>query len=350
MLKRFEANPILTKDEIRPSREDLHVVGVFNPGACVAGDEIVLVLRVAEACRPEKGWVSVPVIQFDSGVPVLAVKRWKMHSRHTIDTSDPRVLLVDNRLYLTSLSHFRLARSRDGVNFTVDDDVFMWPCTPDERFGVEDPRISLIEGRYYIAYAAVSENGVGVKLAVTGDFRRVERLGMVFHPQNKDVCLFPEPIAGHYVALHRPFTLPYSAPSIWYAESPDLRFWGNHGCLLQPQANRWEAEKIGAGPQPLRTPEGWLVLYHGCGADGAYALFLCLLDLQNPRRILYRSRKPILAPEAEWERNGFMPNVVFSNGWVALPDGRVLIYYGAADDKIGAAETSRQALLDLVNA
>jgi len=345
LIERNSANPILQTTDVKPSAEGLKVIGVFNPGACLFNDEIILLARVAEACQQESGWVKIPIIKLDDGHPRLEILTWQENGRHKIDKSDPRKYLIDGKMYLTSVSHLRLVRSKDGVHFTVDPEPFISPVTSAEIYGIEDVRITRINDSYYLTYTAVSGEGHGVVLASSKDFTTIERHGMIFPPQNKDVCLFPEKIQNKYIALHRPLGDTFGKPSIWYAESPDLLHWGNHSCLMRPGDNEWEQEKIGAGPQPIKTPDGWLLLYHGCGHNSIYSLFLCLLDLNDPRKILKRGNFPILTPEDKWETNGFFPNVVFSNGWVLIPDGTVKIYYGAADNSICLAEATLDNLL-----
>jgi len=302
-------------------------------------------MRVAEACVPEKKWLKIPIVKFQDGESCIEIKSWKKNDPRIVDDGDPRKFLIDGKMILTSLSHLRLARSKDGVHFTISDQPFLFPAREDETFGVEDPRITQLGDTFYITYTAVSPDGYGVSLASSKDFVKIERHGMIFPPSNKDTCIFPEKIGHQYIALHRPMATPFSKPSIWYAESPDLIHWSNHSCVLRPQDNRWENEKIGVGPQPLKTEEGWLLLYHGCGLDSLYSLHLCLLDLADPRVVLKRSSRPFLIPEDEWEKKGFFANVVFSNGWV-LENDLVRIYYGAADDNICLAETTVNSLLD----
>jgi predicted GH43/DUF377 family glycosyl hydrolase len=346
-IKRNVNNPIITTKDLPPTSDSLKVVGVFNPGACLFGDEIILLARVAETCDQENGWVKIPIIKLNEGHPHLEILTWQENGSHTFDKSDPRKYLIDGRQYLTSVSHLHLMRSNDGVHFTVNSEPFLSPKTPEEIYGVEDVRITKIANTYYMAYTAVSGEGHGVGLASTNDFIHVERRGMIFPPLNKDLCIFPEKIHNKYIAFHRPLGDMFGKPSIWYAESPDLLHWGNHSCLMRPNDNEWEEEKIGAGPEPIKTPEGWLLLYHGCGRNSIYSLFLCLLDLNDPRKILKRGNFPILTPEDDWEKKGFFPNVVFSNGWILMPDGTVKIYYGAADNSICLAETTLKDLLNI---
>ena len=358
-LRRLSDQPILQTSDVKPAIAGFEVLGAFNPAACWVDGEILLLLRVAEAPKPEKGFLTIPLIEDQDGVPVLTIRRFAKPD----EDHDPRVVTIEGKQYLTSLSHLRLARSRDGLHFEIEDKPFLFPARMDESYGIEDARITFLEGQYWITYTAVSEHGPAVGLAVTTDFQTpptvvrpsaeppggtapVERLGLILPPPNKDVALFPEKVGGNYLMLHRPMVSDIGKPSVWLAESPDGIHWGNHRFLfggrgLTDPKFSWEGGKIGGGPQPLLTDEGWLVCYHGADADHAYALALALLDRDDPTIVLGRSEVPLLTPELSWEREGFFPNVVFSNGWVQWPDGRIWVYYGAADSGVGVAELVR---------
>lgn len=339
-LNRLSDQPIMQTHDVNPYLDGFEVLGAFNPAACQFGDETLLLLRVAEAPKAEKGFLAIPLIEEQNGVPTLVVK----HLKEPKTPYDPRVVSIDGNVYLTSLSYLRIARSIDGVHFTVDDRPFLFPARMDEAYGIEDARITFLEGKYWITYTAVSENGPGVGLAVTTDFINVERIGMILPPPNKDVALFPEKINGNYCLLHRPMVSDIGKPSVWLAESADGIHWGNHRFLFGGRGTdaesdfAWEGAKIGAGPEPMLTDEGWLVCYHGADHTHAYSLALALLDKDDPSIVLDRSEVPLLTPELIWEQEGFFPNVVFSNGWIKRPDGTIWIYYGAADSGVGLAE------------
>ncbi len=342
--RRLSDQPILQTSDVKPSIEGFDVLGAFNPAACIFENEVILLLRVAEAPKAEKGQVAIPFIEDKNGVPTLTVK----HFPEPTEDYDPRVINLNGKVYLTSLSHLRLARSHDGIHFTIDEKPFLFPARMDESYGIEDARITYLEGKYWITYTAVSEHGPGVGLAVTSDFKTVERVGMILPPPNKDVALFPKKINGKYYLLHRPMVSDIGKPSVWLAESEDGKHWGNHQFLFGGRGHTderfaWEGGKIGAGPEPILTDEGWLVCYHGADATHAYSLALALLDKDDPSIVLDRSDEPLLSPELTWEREGFFPNVVFANGWVQWPEssdkaGQIWAYYGAADSGVGLAE------------
>ncbi len=344
MITRYEHNPIIKPEDVKPSIEGYKVVGAFNPGATRFGDEIMLLVRIAESCEPEAGSVRVPVYRFERDGAHPAIQEFRIDECEQSD--DTRVVFCNGRTYLTSLSHIRLARSRDGIHFKVDTEPFIYPIDESEEYGVEDARVTFVDGKYYITYTAISGDSWATALAVTEDFKNVERKGIIFHPENKDVAIFPEKVNGMYVALNRPNNTLFGKPSIWYSESPDLIHWGNHRCILRPRhGNRWEAQRIGAGAPPIKTARGWLVICHGKGDTGAYSLFCVLLDLEKPYKVLKQSSEPLMVPEEHYETNGFFPNVVFSNG-VVERDGKLFVYYGASDDTTNVAITDIESLLE----
>jgi len=343
MFTRCSSNPVVKPADVTPSLEGYQVVGAFNPAATVFNDQVILLLRVAENCIPVEGKYRVPIYDFSDGIGKPAIKEF--------DASDPDASLKDTRGvvykgkdYLSSMSHIRAARSSDGINFTVDKTPFIFPKSLEEEYGVEDPRITCIDGKYYINYSIVSQDSWCTALAVTEDFKSYEKLGIIFHPENKDVTIFPERINGKYIALHRPNNSGFGKASIWYAESPDLLHWGKYRCLLRPRDTSYESMKIGGGAPPIKTKDGWLCIYHGKGDNQRYSLFAMLLDLEKPWEIIKHPIKPIFEPEAEYETNGFFPNVVFSNGMFEK-DGRLYMYYGASDDTSCLATTTVNEIL-----
>ena len=342
-MQRHPENPVITPDMVKPCAPGYRVRGAFNPGAIRFGDEILLLLRVAEDCPAEAGEVAVPIVDIVDGKPVPSVLRVRKNDPD-VQLKDTRGVVYKGKDYLSTMSHIRVARSRDGVHFTVDDTPFIFPSSPEDIYGVEDARVTKIEGQYYINYTCVSSDGWATVLATTEDFKTVQRLGIIFHPEDKDVSIFPEKVNGKYVALHRPNNSGFGKPSIWYAESPDLLHWGNHRCILRPRDMKWEAMKIGGGAASLRTPEGWLHVYHGKGEHQLYSLFVVLLDLQEPWRVLKRGTTPLLKPEASYETDGFFGQVIFTNGQVVEDDGRVWLYYGAADESTCLLETTVEEL------
>ena len=293
LFTRHPANPIITAADLPYAANS-----VFNPGATIRDGDTILLMRVE-----------------------------------------------DRR----GLSHLTVARSSDGVTgWRIDEAPSFLPTPgthPEEIWGIEDPRVTLIEEeqRWIVAYTAYSNGGPLVSLASTEDFETFERLGAVLPPENKDAALFPVKFAGRWALIHRPM-----GSHMWIAFSPDLRYWGDHRILLNArEGGWWDARKIGLSAPPLETDRGWLILYHGVrttASGSIYRLGLALLDLENPRRVLKRSSEWLFSPREPYERSGDVADVVFPCGWT-LVDDEIRVYYGAADTSIGLATGRLSELL-----
>ena len=339
---------LLRPRDFQPSQPDMKVIGVFNPGVIATEDGVVLLVRVAEQTAEERrGYTALPRWDFENH---HIVTDW--HRDNEISPVDIRVVKHKQSccVRLNFTSHLRVVFSRDGKKIDSTEGAVLRPENVYEEFGIEDPRVTRINDVFYITYVAVSRHGVATALASTKDFKTFERHGIIFPPENKDVVLFPEKIDGEYYALHRPnAATPFTRPEMWLATSSDLVHWGHHEQFLGG-SERWDIGRIGAGTPPVRTPEGWLEIYHGNSKRaedagiGTYAGGLLLLDLKNPRRILGRSGAVFL-PETEYECEGFVPDVVFPTG-VVEREGHLLVYYGAADTFTGVVEFSMTDILE----
>jgi len=233
------------------------------------------------------------------------------------------------------INSFGYAVSEDGVHFTRRDEPVMVNNIPQEARGPEDPRIVKIDDVFHMMYTGYGGRFPGdyrISLATSTDLLHWERHGVMLDEANKDASLFPEKIGGRYVMFHR------RPPNIWLAYSDDLKTWTDHQCVMESLPDSWwENEKIGIGGPPMKTDEGWLLIYHGVSKEKQYSLGIALLDLEDPTKVLKRQAEPILVPELDWEVNGFVPNVVFSCGQVVMGD-ELLVYYGGADTAIGVAK------------
>jgi predicted GH43/DUF377 family glycosyl hydrolase len=349
-VRRLSTQLLLGPEDVPASRPDFEVVGAFNPGAILAGDEVVLLVRVAERPREQRpGFVGLPRWDLAEGLTVDWVPAVEL------EMLDPRVYRrkADGLLRLAFTSHLRVVRCGDGRAVREVTDVTFRPETEVEEFGVEDPRITTLGGRHYFTYVAVSRHGPATSLAWTDDFRTFERAGVIFCPENKDVVLFPEKIGGSFAALHRPVCgTPFTRPEMWAARSPDLFHWGAHLPLdVSGGGGAWQSGRVGAGTPPLRVHDGWLEIYHGNrhptrpGEVGTYYGGALLIDPEDPSRVVRRTPEPFFRPEADFEVHGFVPNVVFPTGVVRSGES-LLIYYGAADAATAVAEFSEQEILD----
>ena len=240
-------------------------------------------------------------------------------------------------------SFFSLTRSRDGVHFKMDPEPCMMPARDEpwrtwEAHGIEDPRLTEIEGRYYIMYTAVGDHGHCIALAETEDFQTYRRIAIISEPGNKDGVLFPEKIGGLYARLDRP--IGNGVGSVWISYSPDLVNWGRSEFVFAPRARYWDSYRIGASAPPILTDHGWLEIYHGVKMTSAgpiYRIGAIMLDKDDPTRVIGRCVPPLLSPREDYERIGDVGNVVFACGAIVEPDGEVKVYYGAADTSICVA-------------
>lgn len=276
--------------------------------------------------------------------------------------------------------HFGLARSKDGFHFERASDLPVFSPSLDgfDAGCVEDPRIVKMGEWYYVTYAArpfhvgkywgggtyrdwqrpaeapllLRENATSTGLAMTRDFKSWIRAGRLSHPllDDRDVILFPEKVGGKFVMLHRPCDWvgpQYGTehPAIWISSSEDLLGnFGDHSRLLAKAQFPWEC-KIGGSTPPIKTAHGWLTIYHAVGPDKYYRLGAFLLDLDDPSRVLYRTRDWLMQPEADYEIDGFYEGVVFPCGNVVIGD-TLFLYYGGADRFVGVATCPLQQLID----
>ena len=293
LFERSAANPILTVADVPYGANS-----VFNAGAAQVGNETILLVRVED---------------------------------------------------LRGISQLHVARSANGVtDWRFDDEPLLRPVDDhaEEIWGCEDPRLTWLpeDREWAIAYTAYSRRGPLVALAMSPDFRTVRRLGPAMPPEDKDAALFPRRFDGRWAMIHRPSPLRGGA-HMWLSYSPDLRHWGDHKLLLEARDGAWwDAGKIGLGPPPLETSEGWLILYHGVHStsDGPiYRVGLALLAIDDPGTTLHRTDEWVFGPSAPYEITGDVGRVVFPCGWILDEEtDQLRMYYGAADSVIGLA-TSR---------
>jgi len=328
IVRRFSKNPLIKPEDVKPSRKDLTIECVFNPGVFVYKGIYGLLCRIAERPKQKEGFVSVPVLTLPSfKMEIIEIN----FADPELDYDDVRKFVYKGKRYLTTLSHLRLAWSDDGINFKIDEKPTITGETEYETFGVEDARITKIEDTYYITHTSVSENGVCANLRSTIDWLNFRNHGIIFPPHNKDCVLFPEKINEKFVALNRPSGLNFlGGHFIWISESPDLIYWGNHKCIMKTRDGKWDCERIGTNGPPIKTDEGYLILYHGADFTTKYCIGAALLDIEKPWKVIGRTDEPIMEPKEEYEKEGFFGNVVFNNGHI-VKDDELIIYYGAAD-------------------
>ena len=238
--------------------------------------------------------------------------------------------------------------SKDAIKINLDED-----GTPNPTSFAYDPRVVNIDDTYYILWCD-DMNGPSIGLGRTIDFKTFIRLSNPLMPYNRNGVLFPRKINGKYMLLSRPSDTGHTPfGDIFISESPDLVYWGNHKHLMSKGGKGWwQGTKIGAGPIPIETNEGWLLFYHGVSGtcNGfVYSFGAVILDLDQPSKVLYRTRDYLLTPEKDYESVGFVPNVVFPCANLFDADtGRIAIYYGAADTYTAIAFTQVDVLIQYV--
>jgi beta-1,2-mannobiose phosphorylase / 1,2-beta-oligomannan phosphorylase len=338
LVERFPENPLITPKDVKPSQSNYQVVGAFNAGATIYNNEVILLLRVAERPIDKKNNEELAPI-YNPATGQIDCLRIRLDDPD-LEPLDSRGFYYKKKLYLTSISHLRIARSKDGINFTIDEKPTVFPKKDYENFGLEDPRISKIGEKYYICHKVVSDKGVCTGLMTTSDFKSFERKGIIFCPENIDVVMFPEKIDGRFYALTRPVPMLIGPRGVWIASSPDTINWGCHKPLILPREGKFDSGKTGGSCVPIKTEKGWLEIYHGSDEDNKYSLAAALLDLKDPSKIIARSKEPLMHPEADYEVKGFYGNVVFSCGAITKNNGEIIIYYGASDELTAAARTT----------
>ena len=317
-LIRYNGNPLL-----EPRGDNWESVAVFNPSATYRDGRIHLLYRAVGEYYPYTSRLGHAI--FDSSL--------KLIERHR----EP-VLVPDSK---------------------------MW-----ER-SVEDPRVTEIDGELYLTYVATPtpsppgavRRRLGIPkpdksahprtaLAKFKDFSKFQRFGIItpFGADERDVVLFPEKIGGRYAVLHRPANWTGTGydtpgPAIWFAYMDDLNKKMVEHKLVMKSETEWEGNKVGAGPPPLKTDAGWLLIYHGVDQNNVYRAGAALLDLKEPWKVICRTPDPILEPEEDYELEGDVPNVVFPEGMVVI-DNKLIVFYGGADKVCCAASVDLDEFID----
>jgi len=300
IFRHYEGNPILT-----PENWPYKVGSVFNPGAVKFNDEVLLLVRVED----KQGY-----------------------------------------------SHLTIARSKDGkTNWQINSEPALAaePKFGEAVFGLEDPRIVWIEARqeYIIAcvsfFVGVAGEPPGISLIGTKDFLNFERLGRQLIPPNKDASLFPKTFKGYYALINRPIV--EGRADIWVSFSKDLDFWGKDRVLIPARHRTWDADRVGLGPPPIETPDGWLIIYHGVRNTASGTIYRVGLALLDPEtlEVIRRSRDWVFGPKESYERVGDVDDIVFPCGAVIdEKTNELLVYYGAADSVVALAIANLNDVLD----
>lgn len=245
--------------------------------------------------------------------------------------------------------------SDDGIQWRIDPEPLTMLSNDPEVVMTDhsyDPRLVELEGRYYLTWCNAGAQGAKIGMAWTEDFRTFHQMEDPFPPSNRNAVLFPRKVGGAYAMLHRPSDRGHTPfGDIFYSSSPDLVHWGKHRHVFGPCPG-WQSTKVGPGPSPLETDEGWLLIYHGVWTSCNGFLYYAggaLLDLEKPWKVIARTRDYLLGPTEIYERVGDVPNVVFPSAMVHFPEtGRVRLYYGCADTCVSMAEADLEELITFI--
>ena len=253
-------------------------------------------------------------------------------------------------------ANLHFGRSKDGLMFEIEDHIIPWVDTngnPDPISYGYDPRFLKINDTYYVNWCD-DMHGASIGMGMTKDFKTWTRIPNPLMPFNRNGVLFPRKINDKYYLLSRPSDSSHTPfGDIYLSESPDLLYWGNHRYVMGKGGQGWwQGIKIGAGPVPIETSEGWLLFYHGVSTtcNGfVYSFGAVILDLEQPWKVKYRTRDYLLTPEKDYEVSGFVPNVVFPCANIYDADsGRIALYYGAADTYTALAFCKFDELMDYI--
>jgi beta-1,4-mannooligosaccharide/beta-1,4-mannosyl-N-acetylglucosamine phosphorylase len=296
--------------------------------------------------------------RFD-GNPILSSHDWPYPANAVFNPAavklNSETLLLVRVEDLRGFSHLTVARSANGfTDWQIDPEPTLTADknSQEERWGLEDPRIVWLEEQkqFAVTYVSFGEGGPVVSLAITKNFKTFARLGTLLPPEDKDACLFPRRFKGRFALIHRPIVR--GEAHVWISFSPDLKHWGDHRILLRTRAAYWDCHRVGLACQPIETPQGWLLFYHGVRSTTAsqiYRVGLALLDLNQPWKMLRRSDQWILGPHAFYERVGDVADVVFPTGAIVEKEtDQIHLYYGAADSSIAVATAKLSDIIDYI--
>ena len=247
-----------------------------------------------------------------------------------------------------------MGKSKDGVNWKIDPDPIKLECSDPDlaiKHRCYDPRLTKIEDTFYFTWCVDSAQGPYIALATTKDFETFKQMENPLPPSNRNCVIFPRKIDGKYAMYHRPSDRGHTPfGDMFYSTSPDLVHWGCHRFVFGTLPSGWQSTKIGPGPAPIETDEGWLLIYHGVWTScNGYLYYTggALLDREKPWKVLYRTKDYLIAPTELYERVGDVPNVVFPSSAI-VKDGSIRLYYGCADTCISIADAKIDEVVDFV--
>lgn len=364
MVKVKKERILIKPEDIKPSSDKLEVIGTYNPGAIRAKNgDIVLLVRVAEKLikNEDRKYSYVPRLAGKNKYYLVIDKFGKNIIEYS---SDLDILFKDHTKRLKFISHIRkVILDKTGFKVkSIDSKPTFFGTCDDGELGVEDPRITKLGNKYYMTYVSLSrKDNITTSLAVSNDLNKWTRKGIIFGEQDKDVVIFPEKIKNQYMAFDRPeSSFKFSPPHIWVAYSNDLISWGKLESLNLSRKGEWDYVRVGAGPPPLKTNKGWLLIYHivleprkkavveyiidrmeirdnisgkFSFNESVYCVGAALLDLKNPEKVIAKAEVPILFPMKKYEIGGYeAKRVIFPTGIITDKNKKdILLFSGTGD-------------------
>ncbi|MFZ5955265.1 MAG: hypothetical protein ACOYT4_02470 [Nanoarchaeota archaeon] len=376
MIKAEKECVLIKPEDIKPSSKDFEVIGAINPGAIRISDgRIVLYVRIIEKLKKasdKKYFYSPRMVGKDE----FKIKIDKFSKKIVTDNSELDFSFKDGTKRLTFISHFRrVILAENGFKIiSIDEKPSFFGVEWDGELGIEDPRITKIGNLYFMTYVSLSRNeNVSTSYSISNDCINWYRRGIIFGEQDKDVVLFPEMINDKYIAFDRPEgSFQFTLPHIWVSYSANLEFWGKPKPIELYKPGDWDEGKNGSGPPPIKTAKGWLLLYHAITEKSKikkeifiikfikkfmrikeiekipiYAIGAALFDLNDPEKLISKSKEPIFIPSKKYEKDIFGERgIIFPTGLV--PDSQmknILVYSGAGDSLTTVKKVSLKKIL-----
>lgn len=360
---------LITPEMIKPTSKNFSIIGTFNPAAVrLPNGDILLYVRVAEklikdSSKDERTYYAPRYI----GKKDYKIKIDKFAKEKVQSKDSESIIFKDNTKRLMFISHFRrviLDKTGFKVKF-IDPKPSFVGLSNNGELGVEDPRIVKLGDKYAMTYVSLSIQGnLSTSLALSKDGITWNRKGAIFSEQNKDVVLFPETIKDNYFIFNRPEGgFEFTPPHIWMASSKDLINWGRNRPIKLSKKGNWDYKRVGSGAPPIKTSKGWLLIYHGVidheiknpniTSDNrtvtfsTYEVGAALFDLKNPRKLIAKAKSPIISPIKDYEKKGFVNNVIFPSGLVIDTDKKfVLLFSGGADSVTEVKKISLRSIFN----
>lgn len=371
MIKIKKERVLLTPKDIKPTLKNLEVLGVFNPAAArLSNGDIILYARVWEKLIKDDEKDEDAEFFYSPrfiGKKDLKIKIDKFEKNLISDSSNLDFLFKDGTKRLTYISHLRkIILDSNGFKIkSIEKKPSFYGLTWDGELGIEDPRIVKIGDLYVMTYVSLSmKSNISTSYAISNDCIHWHRRGIIFREQNKDVVIFPEKVRGKYVAFDRPEgSFQFTPPHIWISYSKDLEFWGEPKPMFFSKKGEWDYTRIGSGPPPIKTDKGWLLIYHGVvnikkhrieepildkiknfvksffheenNIENVYCVGAALFDLKNPKKLISKTKYPIIIPRKSYEKGPWKNmRVVFPTGLVLDKDKRYILLYSGGGDRV----------------